>query len=119
MQTCKTDGRAPLRPCQIRAQVKLTYKADAPMPLRPCETAALRTPTQAFETDAPEPPRCSKSFNEQVLPPIQKLPGEHSSRLYGCTEQEPPATSQEPEEVPQEDAEDLDEVTCPAFRRSA
>ena len=75
---------------------------------------------QALQNGRARAAQVQQSFNEQVLPQIQKLRRPSTRRdSTDAPKQEPPAASQEPEEVHQEDAEDLNEADLPqAFRRS-
>ena len=103
----------------VRAQVGPTLqsgRAHATQAVRNGRTHAA----QALQNGRARAAQVQQSFNEQVLPQIQKLRRASTPRdSTDAPKQEPPAASQDPKEVHQEDAEDLDEADLPhAFRRS-
>ena len=105
----------------VRAQVGPTLqsgRAHATQAVRNGRTHAA----QALQNGRARAAQVQQSFNEQVLPQIQKMRRASTPRdSTDAPKQEPdppPAASQDPEEVHQEDAEDLDEADLPqAFRR--
>lgn len=104
-----------------------THAAQAVQNVRAHATQAVRNgrthAAQALQNGRARAAQVQQSFNEQVLPQIQKVRRASTPRdSTGAPKQEPappPAASQDAEEDPEEDAEDLDEADLPqAFRRS-